>query len=130
MERRPSPPYARQGVKPASTTPSMPVKTRRMSRVLSVRGAPRGHGPFYSHEQPRVAHRLAYGIQRRQVGREYEAAEAVADGAVRAFEQSRLTGVRRVRTIAVAGVGSVHRRLSIVVHERHLECWVTWVNLE
>ena len=59
-----------------------------------------------------------------------EAAEAVAEGAVRAFEQQRLTGVRRVRTVAVAGVGSVHRRLSIVVHERHLECWVTWVNLE
>ena len=52
------------------------------------------------------------------------------EGAVRAFEQSRLTGVRRVRTVAVAGVGSVHRRLSIVVHERHLECRVTWVNLE
>ena len=33
-----------------------------------------------------------------------EAAEAVAEGAVRAFEQPRLTGVRRVRTVAVAGV--------------------------
>ena len=67
--------------------------------------------------------RIFNDTQSPDVARVHEAAEAVAEGAVRAFEQSRLTGVRRV-------AGSVHRRLSIVVHERHLECWVTWVNLE
>ena len=39
------------------------------------------------------------------------------EGAVRAFEQSRLTGVRRVLALLA---GSVHRRLSVVVHERSL----------
>ena len=95
-----------------------------------ARGPPLGHDPFYSREHLRVAHRLAYAIQRPDVARVHEAGEAVADGAVRAFEQSWLTGVRRVRTVAVAGVESVHRRLSVVVRERHRECWVTWVNLE